>query len=85
MDVFYGYMVVVRISKPVVTTATDKAEKPAAYGYGAKPTAAPTYPVTVAQVSGKGKYRVVLTGVVAPSTYTLNVAVASPSPASTTL
>jgi len=55
-------MVVVRIGRPAVTTTTDKAEKPAAYGYGAKPATAPTYPVTVAQVSGKGKYRVVLAG-----------------------
>jgi len=55
-------MVVVRISRPSIVTTTDKAEKPAAYGYGAKPAAAPTYPVTVAQVSGKGKYRVVVAG-----------------------
>jgi hypothetical protein len=55
-------MVVVRIGRPAVTTTTDKAEKPAAYGYGARPATAPTYPVTVAQVSGKGKYRVVLAG-----------------------
>jgi len=55
-------MVVVRISRPSIVTTTDKAEKPAAYGYGAKPAAAPTYPVTVAQVSGKGKYRVVIAG-----------------------
>jgi len=55
-------MVVVKISKPTVTTTTDKAEKPAAYGSGSKPTTAPTYPVTVAQVSGKGKYRVIVVG-----------------------
>ena len=55
-------MVVVRIGKPAITTTTDKAEKPAAYGQATKPSAAPTYPVTVAQVSGKGKYRVVVAG-----------------------
>jgi len=55
-------MVVVRIGKPAVTTTTDKAEKPVAYGYVAKPSAAPTYPITVASVSGKGKYRIILVG-----------------------
>jgi len=55
-------MVVVRIGKPAVTATTDKAEKPVAYGQAAKPATAPTYPVTVASVNGKGKYRVVLAG-----------------------
>jgi hypothetical protein len=55
-------MVVIRIVRPTVSTTTDKAEKPAAYGQAAKPATAPTYPVAVADVSGKGKYRVVLAG-----------------------
>jgi len=55
-------MVVVRIVRPTVSTTTDKAEKPVAYGQATKPATAPTYPVTVADVSGKGKYRVVLAG-----------------------
>jgi hypothetical protein len=55
-------MVVVRITRPSVSATTDKAMKPAAYGYASKPSTAPTYPVQVASVSGKGMYRVVLTG-----------------------
>ena len=55
-------MVVVRIGKPAVTATTDKAKKPAAYGVGTKPSAAPTYPITVTSVNGKGKYRIVIAG-----------------------
>jgi hypothetical protein len=55
-------MVVVRISKPTISTTTDKAMKPAAYGYASKPSTAPTYPVQVASVSGKGRYRIVIAG-----------------------
>jgi len=55
-------MVVVRFGKPAVSTTTDKAEKPVAYGYVAKPAAAPAYPVAVASVNGKGKYRIVIAG-----------------------
>ena len=55
-------MVVVRISRPTISTTADKAVKPAAYGYTSKPSAAPTYPVTVTNVNGKGRYRVVLAG-----------------------
>jgi len=55
-------MVVVKISKPAISTTTDKAMKPEAYGFASKPSTAPTYPVTVAQVSGKGKYRIVIVG-----------------------
>jgi len=55
-------MVVVRITKPSVSTTTDKAVKPAAYGFTAKPATAPTYPVQVANVSGKGHYRIIIAG-----------------------
>jgi len=57
-------MVVVRISKPTasISTTTDKAAKPAAYGFTAKPSTAPTYPVQVASVSGKGRYRIMIAG-----------------------
>ena len=55
-------MVVVRISMPRVTVDRDKAMKPAAYGYASKPSAEPTYPVVVAQVTGRGRYRLVIAG-----------------------
>ncbi len=55
-------MVVVRLGRPRITTETDKAMKPAAYGYVAKPSAAPAYPVVVANMSGRGKYRVIIAG-----------------------
>ena len=55
-------MVVVRIGKPSVSTTTDKAMKPAAYGFVAKPATAPTYPITVASVNGKGRYRILIAG-----------------------
>ena len=55
-------MVVVRIGKPSVSTTTDKAMKPAAYGYASKPATAPAYPVQVASVSGKGRYRILIAG-----------------------
>jgi len=55
-------MVIVRISKPSVSVTTDKAVKPAAYGYVSKPSTAPTYPVQVASIDGKGRYRVVIVG-----------------------
>jgi len=40
----------------------DVGVKPVAYGAVSKPTAAPTYPVQIANVMGKGKYRVVVAG-----------------------
>jgi len=55
-------MVVVRITRPSVSTTTDKAMKPAIYGFIAKPSTAPTYPVQVANVSGKGRYRIIIAG-----------------------
>ena len=55
-------MVVVRITKPSVSATTDKAVKPAAYGFTAKPSTAPTYPVTVASISGRGRYRILIAG-----------------------
>jgi len=55
-------MVVVRITKPSVSATTDKAMKPAAYGFTAKPSTAPTYPIQVANVSGKGHYRITIVG-----------------------
>jgi hypothetical protein len=55
-------MVVVRITRPSVSTTTDKAMKPAAYGFTAKPSTAPTYPVQVASISGKGRYRILIAG-----------------------
>jgi hypothetical protein len=55
-------MVVIRITRPSVSTTTDKAVKPAAYGYVSKPSTAPTYPVQVANVSGKGSYRIIIAG-----------------------
>ena len=54
-------MVVVRV-KPILSVTSDKGMKPVAYGYVSKPSAAPTYPITVAQISGKGKYRVMIVG-----------------------
>jgi len=55
-------MVVVRIGKPSVSVTADKAVKPVAYGYRYKPSTAPTYPVQVASVSGKGRYKVTIVG-----------------------
>jgi hypothetical protein len=55
-------MVVVRITRPSVSATTDKAVKPMAYGYASKPSTAPAYPVQVANVSGKGRYRIIIAG-----------------------
>jgi hypothetical protein len=55
-------MVVVRITRPSVSATTDKAMKPMAYGYASKPLVDPTYPVQVANVSGKGRYRIIIAG-----------------------
>ena len=55
-------MVVVRIGRPSVSATTDKGMKPAAYGYASKPSTAPTYPVQVASISGKGRYRIIIAG-----------------------
>jgi hypothetical protein len=54
-------MVVVRIGR-TVTTTTDLGFKPAAYGYVARPSVEPVYPVVVADVVGRGKYRLLLAG-----------------------
>lgn len=48
--------------RPTLTKSTDLATKPAAYGVYTKPTSPPTYPVVLADVSGKGSYRVLVVG-----------------------
>ena len=55
-------MVVVRISRPTVATTTDRGMKPMAYGFVARPDTAPAYPIEVANVSGRGKYRILVAG-----------------------
>ena len=55
-------MVIVRVAKPAITTTSDRAMKPAAYGSGSKPSIEPTYPITLADVTGKGKYRILIVG-----------------------
>jgi hypothetical protein len=55
-------MVVVRFSRPTVVVNRDKAVKPEAYGFASKPSTEPTYPITVASVAGKGRYRVLVAG-----------------------
>jgi hypothetical protein len=55
-------MVVVRITRPTLAVEKDKAVKPAAYGYVAKPPIDPGYPVQVVYVTGKGKYRLIIAG-----------------------
>jgi hypothetical protein len=55
-------MVVVRIGRPAVVVDRDKAMKPAAYGFASKPSTAPQYPVIVANVQGKGRYKILVAG-----------------------
>ena len=55
-------MVVVRIGTSAITATTDRGVKPATYGYVARPSVAPTYPILVANVSGRGRYRILIGG-----------------------
>lgn len=64
-------MPVVRI-RPTLTKTTETTAKLSAYGVVNKPTTAPTYPITVAQVNGKGRYEILVVGN-GDSTATINV------------
>ncbi|MFZ8811070.1 MAG: hypothetical protein ACO2PN_23555 [Pyrobaculum sp.] len=55
-------MVVVRIARPALVVGRDRGMKPVAYGSMARPTDEPTYPITVADVTGTGKYRLLIVG-----------------------
>lgn len=65
-------MPVVRVVRPSITKTTDSVAKLSAYGVVSKPSAEPTYPVTVAQVNGKGRYEILVAGN-GDSTATINV------------
>jgi hypothetical protein len=55
-------MVVVRFRRPTLVVEKDKGMKPAAYGHADKPFSEPSYPITVANVQGKGRYRLLIAG-----------------------
>lgn len=55
-------MPVVTVTRPTLSKTTETVEKPAAYGVYTKPSTAPTYPVTLANVNGKGRYEVIVVG-----------------------
>jgi hypothetical protein len=55
-------MVVVRFGRPVIEVTRDRGMKSAAYGFASKPSTAPTYPIQVASVTGKGRYKLLIAG-----------------------
>ena len=55
-------MVIVRVAKPAIITTSDKAMKPVAYGSGPRPPTEPVYPLTLAEVTGRGRYRILIAG-----------------------
>ena len=67
-------MPVIRVAKPSIKKTTDKVAKMSAYGvvYKPEPYAEPEYPVTVASVSGKGRYSILVVGD-GDATATINV------------
>lgn len=65
-------MPIIRVVRPSITKTTDSVAKLSAYGVVSKPNTAPTYPITVASVSGKGRYEILVVGN-GDSTATINV------------
>lgn len=55
-------MPIIRVGRPSITKTTDSVAKLSEYGVVSKPSTAPTYPVTVAQVNGKGYYEILVVG-----------------------
>ena len=65
-------MPVIRVAKPSIKKTTDKVAKMSAYGVVHKPDTEPEYPLTVASVSGKGRYSILVVGD-GDATATINV------------
>ena len=65
-------MPILRVMRPSIIKTTDSVAKLSAYGVVSKPNTAPTYPITVAQVNGKGRYEILVVGN-GDSTATINV------------
>lgn len=65
-------MPVIRLVRPSITKTTDTVAKLSAYGVVSKPNADPRYPVTVASVSGEGRYSILVVGD-GDATATINV------------